>query len=538
MSRKEIRQKKKSEIQVRKALLISELSTMMCLAMLLGTTFAWFTDTAATSVNTVNSGNLKLELEYAYAAKTSADEAAWQSVDKIGADTSILRDVKTSSDGAVVLSDENWQPGTAKYVQLKVKNAGKLSLKYRLGLIVQSEGTGTNTSNQSIKLSETLKAGILDGAQSFNSSEEAIKAVAGDGSNPLVPAKTLSEGCITGGELYPKQENVEATALSAEGTENTENASERPNEKIITIVVYYPTENAAETSVASQASAPDISIGVRAFAGQLADESDSDGKTYDENAPLETASTAAELTKAIEDALPGDTIALTDDISITKELEINKELTIDLNGKNVTITEKDKDFVKVDKDGKLTITGDGEVKSNHYVFRVEGGEVVVNDGNFTAQETVCALFGGSKLTVNGGTFTSKDNNVVATNGSSAEGCEIDINGGVFNANITSAGYIACGVYVANKDTVNIKAGTFNVTDGVGVLMRAGHTTIDKDVVINLTNTGKVTAGKVGDANIDITTPSYLVMDVRSGYPGAIAGFTITNNSNYELVEYK
>ena len=141
--------------------------------------------------------------------------------------------------------------------------------------------------------------------------------------------------------------------------------------------------------------------------------------------------------------------------------------------------------------------------------------------------------------MNDGTFTSKDNAVVATNGSKEQdGCEITINGGVFNANITSAGYIACGEYVANKDIVNIKAGTFNVTDGVGVLMRAGHTTIGNNVVINLTNTGKITAGKVGDANIDITTPSYLVMDVRSGYPGATAGFTITNNSNYELVEYK
>ncbi len=247
-----------------------------------------------------------------------------------------------------------------------------------------------------------------------------------------------------------------------------------------------------------------------------------------------TASTSDELASAVEN---GGTVVLNDNVTLPAALQIpaSKDVTIYLNGKTVTATN---DFVTVNAGAKLTISG-GTVDSGRYVFRVNGGEVVVNGGNFTAQEVACALFGGSKLTVNDGTFTSKDNAVIATNGSSQyDGCEITINGGVFNANITTAGYIACGIYVANKDTVNVNAGTFNVTDGVGILMRAGHTTIGKDVVINLTNTGNVTAGKVGDATINISTPSHLVMDVRSGYPGATAGFTITNNSSYELVEYR
>lgn len=507
----------------------------MCLTMLLGTTFAWFTDTASTSVNTVNAGDLKLGLEYAYAAESSTAEGPtiWQPVKGIGNNTAILKDVGTH-EGV----DKAWEPGMAKYVQLKVKNDGNLSLKYKLGLVIEEETAGRNTANETFKLSNYLQAAILDGAKNFTTSGEAIKAA--EGQDILVKAKKLSQGCITEGELYPEMKNPEAAATSAENaTSNTAgaagNADSRPSEKIITIVVYYPKSATAETSALDEASVPKISIGVRAFAGQLADESDSDGSSYDENAPLETASTPEELTKAIEDALPGDTIALTDDIVISSALTINKELTIDLNGKTVTATGN---FATINREAKLTIAG-GTVKSGRYAFDVKGGEVVVNDGNFTAQETVCALFGGSKLTVNDGTFTSNDNAVVATNGSKEQdGCEITINGGVFNANITSAGYIACGVYVANKDTVKINAGTFNITDGVGVLMRAGHTTIGKDVVINLTNTGKITAGKVGDANIDITTPSYLVMDVHSGYPGATAGFEITNNSSYELVEYK
>ena len=247
-----------------------------------------------------------------------------------------------------------------------------------------------------------------------------------------------------------------------------------------------------------------------------------------------TASTSDELASAVEN---GGTVVLNDNVTLSAPIAIpaSKDVTIYMNGKTVTATGN---FVTVNAGAKLTISG-GTVDSGRYVFMVDGGEVVVNGGNFTAQEAVCALFGGSKLTVNDGTFTAKDNAVIATNGSSQyDGCEITINGGIFNANITTAGYIACGIYVANKDTVNVNAGTFNVTDGVGILMRAGHTTIGKDVVINLTNTGNVTAGKVGDATINISTPSHLVMDVRSGYPGATAGFTITNNSSYELVEYR
>ena len=247
-----------------------------------------------------------------------------------------------------------------------------------------------------------------------------------------------------------------------------------------------------------------------------------------------TASTSDELASAVEN---GGTVVLNDNVTLSAPIAIpaSKDVTIYMNGKTVTATGN---FVTVNAGAKLTISG-GTVDSGRYVFMVDGGEVVVNGGNFTAQEAVCALFGGSKLTVNDGTFTAKDNAVIATNGSSQyDGCEITINGGVFNANIKTAGYIACGIYVANKDTVNVNAGTFNVTDGVGILMRAGHTTIGKDVVINLTNTGNVTAGKVGDATINISTPSHLVMDVRSGYPGATAGFTITNNSSYELVEYR
>ena len=46
----------------KRALLTSVMALVMCVVMLVGTTFAWFTDTARTSVNKIEAGNLNVEL--------------------------------------------------------------------------------------------------------------------------------------------------------------------------------------------------------------------------------------------------------------------------------------------------------------------------------------------------------------------------------------------------------------------------------------------------------------------------------------------
>ena len=48
----------------KKALLSSAFALVLSVAMLIGTTFAWFTDTASTAVNKIQAGNLDVELEY------------------------------------------------------------------------------------------------------------------------------------------------------------------------------------------------------------------------------------------------------------------------------------------------------------------------------------------------------------------------------------------------------------------------------------------------------------------------------------------
>lgn len=98
----------------KRALLLSALSLLMCVSMLVGSTFAWFTDTATTAVNTIQSGTLDVVLEY-------FDGAAW--VDAEG-QTLAFADVNGNTD---IL----WEPGcTYTLPAVRVRNNGNLALKY------------------------------------------------------------------------------------------------------------------------------------------------------------------------------------------------------------------------------------------------------------------------------------------------------------------------------------------------------------------------------------------------------------------------
>ena len=96
-----------------------------------------------------------------------------------------------------------------------------------------------------------------------------------------------------------------------------------------------------------------------------------------------------------------------------------------------------------------------------------------------------------------------------------------------------AGYIACGMYVANSDTVVVNAGTFNIANGVGIVARSGNTTVNEGVVFNML--GENTAsGIVGDANQPVLNAGHeLVLDLVAGYPGGAP--TLVNNTAYEVL---
>ena len=60
----------------KRALLTSVLSLVLCLSMLIGTTFAWFTDSVTSSNNIIKSGRLDVALEHKDMDETTYEDAS------------------------------------------------------------------------------------------------------------------------------------------------------------------------------------------------------------------------------------------------------------------------------------------------------------------------------------------------------------------------------------------------------------------------------------------------------------------------------
>ena len=92
-----------------KALFSSVVALILCCTMLVGSTFAWFTDSASSAVNTIQAGNLNIVLEY--------QDANGNWVDAEGQ--------------TLKFTDNYWEPGcTYKLPELRITNKGNLALKY------------------------------------------------------------------------------------------------------------------------------------------------------------------------------------------------------------------------------------------------------------------------------------------------------------------------------------------------------------------------------------------------------------------------
>ena len=108
-----------SSRSTKRALLTSALALLMCVAMLIGTTFAWFTDTASTGVNKIQAGNLDVALEM------STDGTNWESAEG----KTLTFKTKDNRAADKIL----WEPGcTYELPQLRVVNKGNLALKYKI----------------------------------------------------------------------------------------------------------------------------------------------------------------------------------------------------------------------------------------------------------------------------------------------------------------------------------------------------------------------------------------------------------------------
>ena len=343
-----------SSKSTKRALLTSVLALLMCVAMLVGATFAWFTDTASTGVNKIQAGNLDIEL--AYKNSTTSDEFK-----------------EANKETPVFDNNALWEPGHVEYVVLKVSNAGSLALKYKLGINIANEVGSTNVYNNAFKLSNYIRFAVLDGDQS-NLGRDNLVATAGNGA-------ALNAG-------YTAENHLTAT-----GTDNSQ--------KVVTLVVWMPTTVGNEANHLTGKNAPSIDLGISVVATQDTVESDSFDDQYDKDATY-PAVNQAELTALLNG---GKIVTLGKDIAPTETITVSRNVksTLDLNGKTLANTgdiwsDNNWALVSAQNGANLTITGNGTfaAKENDcYAVDVQDGSTVtITSGTFNGNiHTVYVLEG-------------------------------------------------------------------------------------------------------------------------------------------------
>ena len=211
----------------KRALLTSITALAMCVVMLVGTTFAWFTDTATANVNRIQAGNLDVALEMFDNA-----QGKW-----VTAEGKTLNFVKAAGgENQAIL----WEPGAEyKLPELRVRNDGNLALKYEVAITGAVDATPNNGVND-LELLDVI---------TFRASIGGGTATSG------VYGKTIATGALN------KNGDFQTIQLSAKMDENAGNKYQ-------------------EMAISG------IAITVKAM--QASYEYDSNGNTYDKDAAYPT----------------------------------------------------------------------------------------------------------------------------------------------------------------------------------------------------------------------------------------------------------
>ncbi len=219
----------------KRALWASVLSIVICLTMLIGSTFAWFTDTAATGVNTITSGNLDVKLYYNTDCGTT-----W-----------------TNAESATdIFTTDKWEPGYTQVVYFKVENAGSLAFDYKVATNIVKETAGKNQKGAEFNLSDYLQFGIVETSTAFVDRDSARNAI-------TVANKFSSVGF-------------------------GESTLEKGKSAIFAMVVWMP-EDTTNDANHNGVNRPEIQFGVNVIASQATVENDSFNNEYDEDAKYPTA---------------------------------------------------------------------------------------------------------------------------------------------------------------------------------------------------------------------------------------------------------
>lgn len=459
----------------KRALVLSAFAILMCVTMLIGTTFAWFTDTASTGVNKIQAGNLKVGFQY------------WNGTEYVDA-----KDVSLFSENTL------WEPGHTEVVYLKVINQGSLALKYCLNTINTWEWkTAKNSDGDTILLSDYLQIGIAEGKNAaegvYATREEAVAAAASN---------------LVSYDSYTKENILEPNATD-----------------YIAFVVTMPTTvgNAANSVNGNY---PAIRFNLALNATQTEYESDSFGKDYDANVPYPLAGVDANGTgNVIYDELEkqNPSILLGADAARSFGWFVRYATTINLNGYAMTTT-GNQSVIDVTANGDLTITGNGTIDASGGRDSVtavtvdHGGKLTIENGTFIGKAgNACIYNAGGTVEIKGGTF--KGDPQWTLNCLDGQGLTITVTGGTF--------------YQFDPSNANTGTGEIVVPTGYKVILDGDWYTVVEDIVVvnsNVEFNEALKAASNGNKiilNCDVTE---LTVD-ENAIP---AGLTIDGQGKYSM----
>ena len=213
----------------KRALLMSVLALLLCVSMLVGTTFAWFTDSVTSASNIIKSGNLDVEMYWANGNEDpSADATVW-----------------TDASIGAIFNHDKWEPGYTEVRHIKISNEGTLAFKYQLHISANGEVS---------ELADVIDVYFIDPAQQVPDRT----ALAG-----ITPVGTLAE------VLAAMPGNTKGELLADEAA---------------TVTLALKMRESAGNEYQNKAIGTDFTI--QLLATQLAYESDSFDDQYDANAPI------------------------------------------------------------------------------------------------------------------------------------------------------------------------------------------------------------------------------------------------------------
>ena len=252
--------------------LLSSIATLIvCFAMLIGSTYAWFTDSASTGVNRIQAGNLDIEVEHTNAAVTTPENVEG------------IQNMFLNVNGDAM----NWEPGAVSYETITVSNKGNLALKYSLtfnvnsyNTVVDANGTGTGKS-----LLDVLKVLVLE-TPLTSVTRETVSGL------EWSAASSLSSFAKANRKLYP----------------STDTTAGHEDKETFQLIVYWPESavdndyNLQNGKYASDSNPSEvgnlfIKMGITVNATQLESESDSFDQNYDKDALLPEVS----ITEAVKE---------------------------------------------------------------------------------------------------------------------------------------------------------------------------------------------------------------------------------------------